>query len=639
MCGISGFTSFESDVVDRNTVERMTDSLAHRGPDGSGVWMAPNVGLGHRRLSIIDLSDDAAQPMHSADATLHIVFNGEIYNYQELAREVTAAGRQMRTHSDTEVILHLYAMHGSGAFEKLRGMFAIGLWDGRQEELILVRDRLGIKPLYYSLSGKSLFFASEIKAIAIARPRLTFDKKSFWRFLRTSTSQGIDTVFAEVKRLEPGTFLKFSGNGIDMRRYWDLHTHFQRPIRQIESEEKAVMEFREALTESVRYHMVADVPVGGFLSGGLDSSTVMGFMRRVAPATDIKTYSIVFPQSPGFDERRHSEAASRHLVTDHTAIEFKVDFLREMDELAWSCDEPFGILASYALYALSREAHNTTKVVLTGDGGDELLAGYQGYLKSTAGYPISIRAILSFAGECLRLVAGATPAFRKEFSTVWIKALRKTGTDGFRFSEQTAYTSVLDYSILNDEYVSEAWKTWRENIGASYFDALSGDSELRRKLFSSLKARLVDEMLTKVDRMTMAHSLEARVPLLDHVLVEQSIRLPDNLKLKRLTGAKPEGKYILKRAAEEVIPRELIYREKHGFDIPFHQWLMDGIPEIVEIIMNGVLVREKIVDGDNLMKHLRSGLSDHAQLIANLLVFERWFKAYTTLVPGFQLAF
>jgi len=643
MCGITGIASFASNTVDRKTVERMTGSLAHRGPDGSGVWMSSNIGLGHRRLSIIDLSEEAAQPMHSVDGTLHIVFNGEIYNYQELAQEVTDAGCQMRTHSDTEVILHLYAMNGSGAFEKLRGMFAIGLWDSTKEELLLVRDRLGIKPLYYSFDNKSLLFASEIKAIATVRPQLTFDKKSFWRFLRTSTSQGSDTIFTEVKRLGPGTILKFSRNSIDSECYWDLRSHFERPIRKIGNEDKAIAEFQEVLTESVKFHMVADVPVGGFLSGGLDSSTVVGCMRRVAPETDIKTFSIVFPQSPGFNEQDYATAASRHLRTTHRAIEFNSNFLRDIDDLAWSCDEPFGILASYALYSLSKEARKNTKVVMTGDGGDELLAGYQGYLKSTRGYPTPIRTMLNFGGEFLRLVACSAPLLRQELTTAWIKALRKTGTDGFRFSEQSAYSSALDYSLLNDEYVAEAWKTWRRNTGALYFDALSGDTELRRKLYSSLKSRLVDEMLTKVDRMTMAHSLEGRVPLLDHVLVEHTIGLQDNLKLRYIPDTKSEGKYILKRAAEAVIPRALIYREKHGFDIPFHQWLMEGmLSEIKEFLMNGILVREHILDPDRLSRVLaqfQTGSGDHAQLIANLTIFERWFHAYSTRIPGFRLAF
>lgn len=643
MCGIAGRVTFSADNVRQETIESMTDSLAHRGPDGRGLWTSRHVGLGHRRLSIIDLSAEAAQPMHSADGGLHIVFNGEIYNYRDLARTLESGGRKLRTNSDTEVILHLYALHGMKAFEMLRGMFAFALWDSGKNELLLVRDRLGIKPLYYLSDGKRFLFASEIKAIAVASPQLTFNKASFFRFLRTATSQGTETVFTEVKRLEPGCILRVSADHQELHRYWDLRTIFDQPISNPENETEAIRGFQDVLSEAVKYHLVADVPVGGFLSGGLDSSTVMGYMRLVAPETDIKTFSIAFPQSPGFDEQKYAKEASRHLNTIHTAVEFKGDFLRDIDALAWSCDEPFGILASYALYALAREASKKTKVVMTGDGGDELLAGYQGYLKSTQGYAIPIRAMLRVGGELSRFLTPITPVFPNQFITAWIKALRKTGTDGFRFSEQTAYSSVLDFAVLNDEYISEAWKIWRDNNGALYYDALSGDSDLRRKLFSSLKVRLVDEMLTKVDRMTMAHSLEARVPLLDHVLVEHVIKLPDDLKLCRTSDSKVEGKYILKRAAESVIPRELIYREKHGFDIPFHQWLMEGVfRELGDLIMNGVLVREHILDRDRLSRMLdqhHSGKSDHAQLIANLFVFERWFHVYTTRIPGFHLAF
>jgi asparagine synthase (glutamine-hydrolysing) len=641
MCGIAGYFTKTSEASD--TLQAMIRSIAHRGPDGEGQWQQGRVALAHRRLSIIDLSPEAAQPMHSADGTLHIVFNGEIYNYKDLRQQLLGNGTQCRTGSDTEVILHLYQAHGMAAFKLLRGMFALAMWDDSKKELLLVRDRLGIKPLYYLFDDDGIFFASEIKAIAVARPKLTFDRSSFWRFLRTSTFMEPDTVFNEIKRVQPGTCMTVSGSGIIVTKFWSLDEVYAVPVVHYASEGSAIQKFSDNLEDAVKYHMVADVPVGAFLSGGLDSSIVVSCMKRVEPGQAVRTFSIVFPEEHGrYDESSFSRAVSNHVGTDHAEVTFRPDFLNDLDELAWHCDEPFGILSSYALYYLARHASQFTKVVLTGDGGDELLAGYQGYTNMPVPYPPPARFALRIAGDVARVVQRLSPVLRDQLTVAWIKLLRKGESDGVWFSEHNAYVGSLCYGALNDEFTSEAWQSWSRNSGAEYYEAIAGDSSLRRMLYSSMKARLVDEMLTKVDRMTMAHSLEARVPFLDHRLVESSVSLPDSLKLKEVNGKKT-GKYILKKAAEAYLPHDIIWREKHGFDVPFSEWLLRGhLDAIKDSIMNGWLVQERILNRkriERLLQDHRDRHADHGQFIANLMIFERWYQVYATRIPGFSLSF
>jgi asparagine synthase (glutamine-hydrolysing) len=522
-------------------------------------------------------------------------------------------------------------------------MFAFALWDSNAMTLMLVRDRLGIKPLYYIHLENELYFASEIKSLATACPRLTFDRKNFWRFLRLATSQGVNSVFEEVKRVEPATILTFSREGLATGCYWNLLGQFCSPMTNDLHEEDAVRQFDSLMSESVRYHLVSDVPVGAFLSGGLDSSTVAAYMRQLEPERDMHTYSVTFSGYAEHNEQEFARKASEHLHTAHTEVDFPTSLSRDFAELAWACDEPFGILASYALFQLAKVAAGSTKVVMTGDGADELLAGYQGYLLPPTSFHEPMRSFLRAGGNAGRLFVNALPRKLRGGQSLWLKALRKCGSPGLGFSENTTYSSALDYLVLNGSYVAEAWKAWTQNQAARDYDALSGGSDLRRKLYSSLKSRLVDEMLTKVDRMTMAHGLEARVPFLDHLLVEFAIALPDNMKLNRTQTPSMQGKYILKRVAERRLPRSIVYREKHGFDIPLQEWMRQiGDRTIVDLLLNGVLVREKIVEEKALHKMLLDGERQSfpaSQLVANLLIFEEWYRVYASRVPGFSLSF
>jgi len=641
MCGIAGYLTFQKEADVLTTIHTMSETLGHRGPDGEGFWSGRDVGLAHRRLAIIDLSDSAKQPMHSIDGQVHLVFNGEIYNFRDLTTKVAEAGFQLKSHSDTEVLLCLYHKFGPSAFSMLRGMFAFAIWDERVNSLVLVRDRLGIKPLYYMHNKNGFAFASEIKAIASVWSQLTFNRTSFWKFLRTGTYQDVDTVFNEVSRLQPGSYMTVTKGRVTTTCFWELGSHFLAPPFHFETEGSAINALDEELQESLQYHLVADVPVGGFLSGGLDSSVVMSEMRRVEPSIEISTYAIVFPgQSNQYDESVHAGAVGNLISANHHAIPFHARFLEDLDSLAWYCDEPFGIIASYALYTLAKEASKQVKVVLTGDGGDELLAGYQGYTKPPVSWNGVTKAILRGASS---FIHGLSFSGISDASTIaWIKLMRKAGSEGLMYTEQTAYTSALNFAMVNPDYLLEAWKSWATNQGAVSYDALGGSTTLQRMLYSSMKARLVDEMLTKTDRMTMAHSLEARVPLLDHQLVEFCLRLPDELKLRRV-DTRYEGKYLLKKVAEKLLPRELIYRQKHSFDVPFSEWLLEpGMEErlysLLEgvLVHNGVLIKEKV---EKLIVEHKMGVHDHGPFLTNVLIFEAWYEAYCKRIPGFKLVF
>ena len=642
MCGIAGILNFDGAKVDPRSINRMTDIIRHRGPDGEGIWIDSNVGLGHRRLAIIDLDARASQPMVSANGQFVISFNGEIYNYKELQKIVLSKGLTLRTNSDTEVILCLFQIFGAEAIEMLRGMFAFALWDAGTKDLVLVRDRLGIKPLYYSLSARGIVFGSEIKAIAAVQPQLTFNTDAFWKFIRKSTYSDNETVFSEIKTVEPGTYLDISGGEVRLRRYWDLSAIFRNPVDYHLKEEDYIRRFHDEFSDAVEHHLVSDVPVGGFLSGGLDSSTVMAYMRKMRPGGDIYTTSIVFPEHPvRYNEETYSDAVSRHLNTLHEKVPFRDDFFEDMGELAWFGDEPFGIIASYALYRLAERSAQKVKVVLTGDGADEVLAGYQGYVSNVTPKYYSMRSVFRVASGLITMVSARAGMNTDILNSVWLKLKMHSEPTPYNYANSVTNAGAYYYLAFNQDYLLSAWESWHRNSSALSYEDLENDSELRRRLFSSMKTRLVDEMLAKVDRMTMAHSLEARVPFLDHKLVEFCVPMPDDLKV-RSSPAGVKSKYILRKASESVLPADIVYREKHGFNHPIDIWVRDNASQIGETVENGVLVKHGILDRTKMRRILRehaAGSKNHAGFVFNIFVFEKWYEAYKSRIDGFTMSF
>lgn len=643
MCAISGILNFDMQNVLHTDLQLMNDIQQHRGPDDEGIWINKNIGFGHRRLSIIDLSGKAHQPMVSADNNYVIVFNGEIYNYRDLQKIILGKGLTLKTNSDTEVILYLYRIYKENFLGYLRGMFAIAIWDNHEQSLVLARDRIGIKPLYYYKDDSRLIFASEIKAIAALNPALSFNEDAFFKYIRRSAFTENQSVFNEINRIEPGTYLKIQNGSISSLSYWNLLDIYNRPTYKFRNDEEAIDSFNHQLNESVKYHLISDVPVGGFLSGGLDSSSLIGLMRRQQPNQEINSYSICFDKHPHhFNEEYYSDLVSRHLSTNHHKIDFDDSFLRLMEELVWYCDEPFGIYSSFGLFELSKKASEQVKVVLSGDGGDELLAGYQGYLTSVEPNYYSFRFLFYLLGSLLDIRFNNKPIRSEGFDRFWLKLKSHSGSHSFNYSNAFTYASLESFLCLNSDYLKTAWDSWENNQTAYYYSLLSGDSEIRRRMFSVMKTRLVDEMLAKVDRMSMAHSLEARVPFLDHIFLEFCVSLPDDLKIRQVGPNQKLSKYILRRSMETILPHGIIYRNKHGFDMPVNTWIRDNIKLVADRLSYGTLIKNNIINQNRLdeviKKHTNKSIDD-GMFLLNLFVFEVWCDVYKNKIKNFSLRF
>ncbi len=634
MCGIAGILSYRGGSVRPDTIRRMTDIIAHRGPDSEGVWTDGNVGLGHRRLSIIDLSEQAVQPMISEDRSAVITFNGEIYNYRELTRTLESRGVTFSTRSDTEVILKLYKAYGHGCVDHLRGMFAFAIWDRRKKELFLARDRVGIKPLYYLNAGGKFVFGSEIKAVlASGQSSRKLNRHAFFQYMRFLVVPQPDTVFEDVLKLEPGVYMIVDNRGgIRKSTYYSVNVSAgaHSPL----TEQVYVERLDHLLRESIGYHMVADVPIGAFLSGGLDSSGVVAMMRRNAPDQAIKTFSIEFPRFPDFDEGKYARAVAADQGTDHTAGQFGESFLDDFDSIAWHLDEPFAVSSAFASFYLARTAAEKTKVVLTGDGGDELFAGYEGYKNERYRSPsVLVRKLLGMTYHALLFSETLAKSRNIGVYRSLVRLCTRIGSEGLRYSQQVAQSGLYPMMLALDRGLFlESLRDWPTNLMARYYDASGSVDELGRKLYCEYKTRLVDEMLMKVDRMTMAHSLEARVPLLDHNVVDYAFSLPTALKLHP-TERGLEGKYVLKRVMENYLPREIVYRNKQGFNIPIRPWLQGAFLERVrERVVDGYLVKNRILDSAGVAR-IFANVGDpnvnYTGMLMLLLAFETWVSVYS----------
>jgi asparagine synthase (glutamine-hydrolysing) len=638
MCGIAGVLTLDGSRAERDVLQTMTDILAHRGPDGEGQWLNGPVGLGHRRLSIIDLSHQADQPMISSDGKAIIVFNGEIYNYRELARMLEGKGAPCRTQSDTEVILNLYLMYGPGCVTHLRGMFAFAIWDNSKREFFLARDRVGIKPLYYLHSDKAFVFASEIKSIAASGySSKRINPNAIAGLMRFLVVPQPDTIFSDIRKLEPGRTLTVKADGrLREEVYWQPPLSNARDAEQ--GEDASVAALIETLRDSVDYHMVSDVPVGAFLSGGLDSSSVVSLMRERDLNQPLDTFSIGFPGQGAYDEDQYARRVASLKNVNYHVDTVDESFFDDLDSIAWHLDEPFAIGSAYATYYLSRHAAKKTKVVLTGDGGDELFAGYLGYLNDTYLQSRARVALADFLSTTLLALARITKPDSRKFNRALTGLARRSGSEGLRYSERLAQNSLYANSMaFKREIFLPALGAWKDNLVARYYNDLSSDDRLRKKLYAEYKTRLVDEMLMKVDRMTMAHSLEARVPLLDHKVVEFAFSLPSELKLHKNSDGY-ESKYILKRAMEGYLPDDIIYRKKQGFNMPIRNWLAgDFRHKLGDKVINGHLREWGLIDSDGVAELIRrppGSRPNYDHMLMLLLAFESWADVYQQRLGG-----
>jgi len=615
MCGIVGIRSLGDRPVETDELRRMADVIRHRGPDDFGHFIASEVGLAMRRLEIIDL-ETGRQPIHNEDETVWVVLNGEIYNFRQKRQELEARGHHFYTGTDTEVIVHLYEEYGADCVDHMRGMFAFAVWDARRRTLLLARDRIGIKPLYYGVFGGRLVFASEIKSF-LTLPEVERELdwtavRHLFTFLVTPPAQSI---LSGVRKLEPGHILIADHDDEPrVRRYWDLdfEPHEGR------TEASVIEELRAVLREAVDLHMVSDVPIGAFLSGGVDSSSVVAMMSDLSDRP-VKTFAIGFADER-FNELDHARVVARHLGTDHREQTLAPDVFEILDDLAWYLDEPFGDSSAIPTFMVSRMAAEEVTVALSGDGGDELFAGYDKYRvegreRRWDGLPRSAKQV---AGLASKLIPEGRMGHR---------FLRHHGLSGVdRYLDAVSFFTAQQHQRL---FTPEAW---REMDGYDPWQA-QRSSLLRRSddwlsalQYADFHHYLPLDILTKVDRMSMAHSLEARVPLLDHVVVETSARIPSTMKLRD-----GKGKHVFKEAMKGILPATILERRKQGFAIPLDGWFRGRLDSFVrETLLSSTSLERGIFQASFLEKVIAlngRGRSFGSQLWT-LISFELWCRQF-----------
>jgi asparagine synthase (glutamine-hydrolysing) len=628
MCGIAGIVSIDGVGADAGPrAIRMRDILTHRGPDEAGLHVETHAALAHRRLSIVDLST-GQQPMSNEDGMVWIVFNGEIYNHADVRRDLERRGHHYRTKCDTETIVHAYEEWGPECVHRLRGMFAFAIWDRRARRLLLVRDRLGIKPLYWCRTGGTLLFGSEIKAILAsrlieARPNTAVLPE----VLSTRYSAGAETMFRGIYKLLPGHLLTFTDDAVDIRQYWDVP--MGRSIEPIGDAAHVVAQFRARLEESVRLRLMADVPLGMFLSGGIDSSAIAAIMARMIDRP-LQTFSVAFKER-AFNELEYARAVARAIgAASHEIVIDDHDFFAALPKLVWHEDEPIAHPSSVPLYFVSALASRHVKVVLTGEGSDELLAGYGKYLRLAWNWragalyerlvPSRIRA--SIAGR----IVPRLPHRLSRYADRTFLALERTPESMF-FDNFAAVRLRDQWSLLAPGLRESATDAVAYARSRAHFDKPNGASTLLdRLLYADIKTYLV-ELLMKQDQMSMAVSIESRVPFLDHQLVEFAAQLPDEWKLSGLTT-----KRVLREASRGLLPESILNRPKMGFPVPFEAWTRGPWNAVARDVLLDRRSRERgIVDPaavDRLLRDHADGRTRGGDRIWSLLNLELWYRTF-----------
>jgi asparagine synthase (glutamine-hydrolysing) len=628
MCGICGIAAPQKtgNRIDEATLARMRDTLSHRGPDGAGMYINKGVGLAHRRLSIIDLAG-GHQPMTNEDGSVWITYNGEIYNHTELRRALQERGHRYRSASDTETIVHLYEERGPRSVEELRGMFAFAIWDAPRRRLVLARDRLGIKPLYYTLSPDGVIcFASEIKALINARAvraELNYDALADYAANRSTSSE--ETLFRGVKRLLPGHTLTWTDGRVEIERYWDVSfAKSEQPL----NEQDYVDRFAELFDESVRLRLMADVPLGVFLSGGIDSSAIVSAMSGMV--TDpIKTFSVAFDEREA-NELKYARMVSRAFGTDHhETVVSPQQFFDALPLLVYQEDEPIAHPSSVPLYFVSKLASDQVKVVLTGEGSDEMLAGYGKY--RTTLYNLAVgRAYNSATPAALRATVRRLielmPAHwraRQKASRTFLSL--EPGIQDIYFDNFSVFSRAMQRQLFTAEARARMGK---DDPYAASLDHI-GTSDARTLLDQLLAADMktyLHELLMKQDQMSMAASIESRVPFLDHKLVEFAARLPVKMKLKGLAT-----KYILRRAMRNRLPAEILTRKKMGFPVPIGSWFRGQYSGVIDEYVLGGRAQARDIFDHNFVRELvtrhRKG-ENHAERLWALVNFEIWQRRF-----------
>ncbi len=619
MCGIAGILSLDSSrSVPPERLEPMLASIFHRGPDEAGRLIDRELAMGMRRLSIIDLAD-GQQPIFDESGRYGVVFNGEIYNYRELRTALIARGHQLKTHSDTEVIVHLYEEYGEACLDHLRGMFGFAIWDNVRRELFIARDRMGIKPLYYTQCDGDFVFGSEIKSILehpAVKPSMDLEALSLYLSLKYVPAPR--TLFAGIHSLPPGHFMQIAKGRVEIQRYWDIS--FAKPER-ILSEQDYADQLLELLRESVRLHLRSDVPFGAFLSGGVDSSTIVALMSQELH-TPVKTFSVGFGGEGIQDELPYAQQVADKFGCEHHTLKITSDdFLRYAEDVLWHLDQPIADQATVATHMVAKLARQHVKMVLTGEGGDELFAGYARY--SGERYSRWFSRLPTSAAKLLRAASSTLPGMRRGKIAIGALTISDEATrfaNWFPMFGDDAKRQLLDRQV-------ESIRAGAASVFSSHLANCDAHSQLDRMLYADSKLWLPDYLLLRGDKLTMANSLEARVPLLDHKLVEFAAQLPDSMKLR---GS--QRKYLLKQVARRLLPAEIIDRKKQGFPIPIERWLRkEARPMMQDLLSTETLERRRLFNVpfvERLIREHVSGYADHSTKLWGLMSVEMWTRKF-----------
>ncbi len=622
MCGICGFFQYKSNrEVDKHVLFNMNKVIHHRGPDDEGFYFDKGLAMAMRRLSIIDLAS-GKQPIYNEDKSIVIVFNGEIYNYQELSKDLKKRGHTFSTKCDTEVIVHLYEEMGEECVHQLRGMFAFSLWDKRKNRFFAARDRMGIKPFYYSIIGNELIFGSEIKSI-LQHPKVeaNVNVDALNNFLTLKYVPSPQTMYKGIESLPPGHILTCDKNGIKIKQYWDIAFTNNDLPRQ--SENAYIEQFDSLLRESIKLRLRSDVPFGAFLSGGIDSSIIVAIMSQILN-DPVKTFSVGFDrENKNRDELRYARMIAEKYQTDHFEMFITPkDFVDMAEKVAWHLDQPLADQATAAVYMVSKLASQHVKMVLTGEGGDELFAGYARY-----------------SGERLSPIFNRIPKPFKSFATtaseylpglhrpkIALQALCQSD-EAKRFSSWfPLFHNFQKSALLSKEIKNQLNGASTNTLFASHLENTNAKEPLNRMLYVDSKLWLPDYLLLRGDRLSMAASIEARVPFLDHKIVEFAASVPPNLKLKHLTH-----KYLLKEIGKPLLPEGIISRKKEGFPIPITQWMKkEARPFVHDILSPDIIKKRGLFDVDyvaKLIKDFESGFSSGFSLWG-LISIELWQRNF-----------
>ena len=615
MCGICGFN-----WEDKKLIKDMMDILAHRGPDDSGFITDKKASLGHNRLTIIDLSEKGHQPMHNEDNSIFITYNGEIYNFKDIRKILGEKGHKFYSNTDTEVIIHAYEEYGEECVGYFNGMFAFAIWDSRKRLFFIARDRAGVKPLYYSLKNNKLIFASEIKAILLHNDiKNELDNNSLYKYFTFRYIPGEQTIFKDIKKLPPGHVMIYKlgakKNTVKIKEYWDIK--FKPEKRSIAAYSK---ELNRTLKEAVSKRLISDVPLGAFLSGGLDSTYVVGLMEELCDQP-IKTFSIGFESGEGYDESKFSRLAAEAYGTDHHEIFIGEKSFKLLPKILWHMDEPIADFASIPTYILSEFAKKKVSVVLTGEGADEIFGGYRKYMYFKTLHPY-YKATPLVLRQTISSILGIFN--RSLFST--------------RMKEFHSAKSVSDYYL---QFISFFTKSEKEKLLEERFlKKILGRPDIetvepffnKGPIINSLmvldfKTWLPEDILMKVDKTTMAHALEARVPFLDPNMISLASKIPYNLKIKF-----NKEKYILRQAMKDKVPSIIYKRKKHGFNVPVHKWLETDLKDISQKLLSKESVNKrglfKYSYIEKLFKNYKKSKIYYSRQLWTLLNFEMWHRLF-----------